>query len=174
MKQIVMMVVALAVVGAACGSDEAAGPPEINYGRDICIECGMVIEEARFAAAYRLADGTEKTFDDVGGLIIHGREAGDLDGATIWVHDFETEDWVEAPQAFYVPTIAVASPMGHGILSFADEERATKFANDLGGEVLGWEIVVNLPVVEGLVGDHHMSEDDMGEHDMDGMEDDDQ
>jgi copper chaperone NosL len=174
MRWIVMMVVALAVVGAGCGSSEATGPPEIIYGRDICIECGMIIDEARFAAAYRSADGTEKAFDDVGGLIIHGREAGDLDGATIWVHDFETEDWVEAPQAFYVPTIAVASPMGHGILSFADEERATKFANDLGGEVLGWEIVVNLPVVEGLVGDHHMSENDMGEHDMDGMEDDDQ
>ncbi len=168
-----MIVVVLAVVGAGCGSSEATGPPEINYGRDVCIECGMIIDEARFAASYRMADGTEKKFDDVGGLIIHGREAGDLHGATIWVHDFETEDWVEAPQAFYVPTIAVASPMGHGILSFANEERATRFANDLGGEVLRWDVVVNLPVVEGLVGDHHMSEmDDPDSHEMSDMSDD--
>lgn len=173
MRKIVMMVVTLAVVGAGCGSDEASGPPEIIYGRDICIECGMIIDEARFAAAYRSADGTEKKFDDVGGLIIHGREKGDLDGATIWVHDFETEDWVEAPQAFYVPTIAVASPMGHGILSFADEERAKRFANDLGGEVLRWDVVVELPVVEGLVGPHHMSEmDEPDSHDMSDMSDD--
>jgi copper chaperone NosL len=169
MRKILMIVVALAVIGAGCGSDEAAGPPSINYGRDICIECGMIIEEARFAAAYQLADGTEKIFDDLGGLIIHSRKAGDLDDATVWVHDFETEEWVEAPAAFYVPTIAVTSPMGHGILAFADEERALRIAGDLGGEVLGWEIVVNLPVVEGLVGQHHTNENDM-----DGMEDDDQ
>lgn len=174
MRRIAMMAIILAFAAAGCAGTEATGPPEINYGRDICIECGMVIEEARFAAAYRLADGTEKMFDDVGGLIIHGREAGDLDGSTIWVHDFETEDWVEAPQAFYVPTIAVASPMGHGILSFADEERATRFANDLGGEVLHWEVVVDLPVVEGLVGQHHMSEmDEPDSHDMNDMSDDD-
>ena len=171
-RMIVVMVVALAA--AACSTAEATGPPEINYGRDICIECGMVIDEARFAAAYRLADGSENVFDDVGGLIIHGRETGDLAAASVWVHDFETEEWVEARDAFYVPTIAVASPMAHGILSFSDEERAMRFAEDLGGEVLGWEVVVDLPVVEGLVGHHHMDDDDMNDHYMDSMDNDDQ
>ena len=59
---------------AACGSATAGGPPEINYGRDICIECGMIIEDPRFAAAYRLADGSEHKFDDLGGLIITTRD----------------------------------------------------------------------------------------------------
>lgn len=167
-----MAVVTLAVAAAGCGAAEASGPPEINYGRDICIECGMVTDDARFAASYRLSDGTEKKFDDLGGLIIHGREAGELDGATVWVHDFETEGWVEAPDAYFVPTIAVTSPMGHGILSFADQERAMRIANDLGGEVLRWEAVVDLPVVEGLVGHHHIDED-MDEHATDGMDHDD-
>ena len=168
-RMIVVMVVALAA--AACSTAEATGPPEINYGRDICIECGMVIDEARFAAAYRMTDGTEKIFDDVGGLIIYGRETGDLEGAAAWVHDFETEDRVEAQDAFYVPTIAVASPMGHGILSFADEDRAKRFADDLDGEVLRWDAVTDLPVVEGLVGHHHMDAHDIEQHDMDSMND---
>jgi copper chaperone NosL len=100
---------------------------------------------------------------------VHGRETGNLDGASVWVHDFETEEWVEAAHAFYVPTIAVTSPMGHGILSFADRERATRFAGDLEGEVLGWEVVIDLPVMEGLVGHHHMT--DIDQHDMDTMND---
>ena len=57
----------------------------------------MSIDEARFAAAYRLPDGTEKKFDDLGGLIVHARESGQLEDATVWVHDFETEAWVDAP-----------------------------------------------------------------------------
>jgi len=164
MKRI-LIVLAVALTAAGCSAAEATGPPEINYGRGICIECGMVIDEARFAAAYRLPDGTEKIFDDVGGLIIQGRETGDVDNASIWVHDFETEEWIEAEATFYVPTMAVASPMGHGILSFADEERASRFANDLGGEVLRWEVVSDLPVVEGLVGHHHMDSHDMESND---------
>lgn len=156
MTRLVIPVVAIALVAAACASSEATGPPEINYGRDICIECGMVIEEARFAAAYRLDDGTEKTFDDLGGLIIHGRKANELDGTAVWVHDFETEEWVEATVAFFVPTSAITSPMGYGILAFADGARAVRFADDLGGEVLTWQAVSDLPIVEGPMGSQDM------------------
>lgn len=169
MRRIAMLVVAVAVLSTACAAAETTGPPDINYGRDICIECGMTIDNARFAAGYRQTDGTEKKFDDLGGLIIHARETGDLDDATVWVHDFETEEWIEAPGAFFVPTLAITSPMGHGILAFADKEWATQVAKDLGGDVLAWEVVVDLPVVEGLVGHHHMSDDEMREHEMGGM-----
>ncbi len=166
MKRVVLVVAVLLM--AACGSQAvAAGPPDINYGRDICIECGMIIDDPRFAAGYRLADGTERTFDDLGGLIIYGRETGELGTATTWVHDFETEEWLDATIAFYVPTIGVTSPMGHGILAFATEERAHRFAMDLEGEVIGWETVTELPVNDRLLGHHHAHEMDSGtDHDM--------
>lgn len=154
------VVIAMALVAAACGSAESADdPPEISFGRDICIECGMIIDDARFAAAYRLADGTELTFDDLGGLIIHGRESGELDDAVkVWVSDFEDEVLIDAVPAFYVPTLGVASPMGHGILAFAGEVAATEAAMALGGEVIMWEEVVALPVLEGMLGEHHDGE----------------
>lgn len=146
------------LVISACGSAAADGPPEINYGRDICIQCGMIIGDARFAAAYRLDDGTEKHFDDLGGLIIHGRETGELSSATVWVSDFDDEVLIGSETAYYVPTRGVTSPMGHGILAFADEARAKETAADLDGEVIGWDDVVELPVTEGLVGHHHEGE----------------
>jgi nitrous oxide reductase accessory protein NosL len=106
-----VLVLVVALVASACSDAASAnGPPEINYGRDICIECGMIIGDARFAAAYRLDDGTEKKFDDLGGLIIHGRETNELDSAQVWVSDFDDERLIDAPTAFYVPALGVVSP----------------------------------------------------------------
>lgn len=141
---------------AACSDAGAAeGPPEINYGRDICIECGMIIDDPRFAAAYRLEDGTERKFDDLGGLILYGRETGELETALVWVSDFDDEVFILAETAFFVPTAGVTSPMGHGILAFAERGRAEALAQSLNGEVIEWQTVKVLPVVAGFVGDHH-------------------
>jgi len=162
-RAISMLVCALALLAAACGAASAGptGPPGISYGRDICIECGMSIDDVRFAAAYRLDDGTEKGFDDVGGLVVHDRKFGGLAGATVWVHDFETEHWILAVEAYFLPTRGVASPMGHGILAFADEGRATRAAADLGSDVIRWDVVQQLPIIDGRVGHHHAEDANM-------------
>ncbi len=170
--RLLVIAVLLGLFAAACATAEAnSGPPEINFGRDICVQCGMIIDDARFAAAYRLDDGTEKTFDDVGGLILQGRETEELDTASeIWVADFETEEWLDARQAHYVPTLAVASPMGHGLLAFGDAARAARFASDIDGEAITWDLAAALPVTDGLVGHHHgdAMEMDSTAHDHDG------
>lgn len=167
-----MLVVGLLV--AACGSAERSGPPVINYGRDVCTQCGMIINEAKFAAAYELPDGTQKMFDDLGDMIVHQRATGDaLDPQKTWVHDVETEEWVTVDAAYFVPTLSVTTPMGHGILAFSDSERAHTFAAEVDGEVIDWSTVMALPQVEGLVGDHHegggtpMGDMDMGSHESD-------
>ncbi|MGI9666691.1 MAG: nitrous oxide reductase accessory protein NosL [Acidimicrobiia bacterium] len=166
-----LIVVAIALLGAACGTADASGPPEIQYGRDICVECNMIISEARFATAYRLADGTDRKFDDVGDMVVYLQETGETPTDS-WVHDFETEEWIEASAAHFVPTLSVSSPMGHSIVAFSDLERATAFAVDVGGEVIHWDVVRALPAADGLVGHHHMgiqmddeSNDDHSRHD---------
>jgi hypothetical protein len=45
--------------------------------------------------------------------------------------------------------------MGHGILAFADRDRAQATADEIGGEVIDWGTAKSLPVVDGLVGHHH-------------------
>lgn len=150
------LVATVILLTAGCASAAATDPPSINYGRDICVECGMIIQDARFAAAYRLGDGEEKAFDDVGDMIVHLRETGDsVDSEEMWVHDFETEEWVSVDLAFFVPTLSVASPMGHSILAFSDEGRASSFAADVDGEVITWDALKALPMNNGLIGDHH-------------------
>lgn len=160
----------VALLAAACGtSDGAAGPPDINYGRDVCVGCSMVISEARFAAAYRLGDGTEKKFDDLGGLLIHGHETDELAAATVWVHDYQTEEWVDAPLAHYVPTRSEYTPMGYGIFAFSEMGRASEFAAGVDGEVIGWDIVLQLPTSPGQI--EHSHDDETNQSDtMDGMD----
>jgi copper chaperone NosL len=158
--RLVLVVFAVSVANAACGTAAADGPPEINYGRDICVQCNMIISEIGHAAAYRLADGTEKQFDGVGEMVLHARNHAEVDQAEAWVHDYWSEDWVRAEDAYYVPTRAVASPMGHGIFAFATEERAAAFATDVGGEVIDWHTVLQIPIADGLVGGAHGQTDE--------------
>lgn len=153
-----LLIVTLSALVGACAGAAATGPPDIKYGRDVCVECSMVISEARFAAAYRLDDGTEKLFDDIGGMLKHGNETGDVAHATAWVHDFQTEEWVQADVAFYVPTRSVATPMGHGVVAFADHARAMEFAIGVEGEVVDWATVVHIPIVDGLIAHDHDTE----------------
>jgi nitrous oxide reductase accessory protein NosL len=166
------LILALAVVASACATAEASGPPDIKYGRDICIQCGMIVSEAKFAAAYTTPDGEKLAFDDTGDLLLYQRSTGDpIDPLEAWVHDYETEEWVTVADAFFVPTESVTTPMGHGIISFSDRARAEAFAADVDGEVILWEVVVTLPAMDGLVGHHHMDDEEMDHEAMDHSDD---
>jgi copper chaperone NosL len=149
---------ALVVAGAACGTEQT-GPPDIEYGRDVCDECHMIISEARYAAAYRDADGNPSIFDDIGDMLEHGRSSGTLDDAVIWVHDFGTEEWIEAPQAWFVEGGDVETPMAGQIVAFETEADARRFAEDNGGEVRSWTALLADAEAGGPVSEHdHMSD----------------
>jgi nitrous oxide reductase accessory protein NosL len=169
-KQKLLTVIVLLAAGlASCGGTaEAGGPPDIQYGRDVCVQCGMIITEEKFAAAYTLDNGTEKSFDDVGGLLLHQRSTGDtLNLDNTWVHDYETAEWVDVQNAYFVATLSVSTPMGHSVLAFSDEASAEAFASSVDGEVLRWDVVFAMPEQDGLVGHHHMKTDDMDDESMD-------
>lgn len=120
---------------ASCGSgpnlDE---PPEIRYGEDTCDRCLMIINEARYAAAYVTADGQARRFDDIGGMLAYNGEMAE-DVAVFWVHDFDTEEWLKAGEAYYVKSDHL-TPMGFGIVAFTDQSRAESWAGQEGGMVM--------------------------------------
>lgn len=127
----------IAVVAVACGGESKAGPPEIHYGRDACDQCHMIISEARYAAAYRDRNGDPFVFDDIGDMALHATKAGVADSMTAWVHDYNTEKWIEAKPAWYVRS-SIQTPMGHGIVAFGTDAAAQEFAAEHDGTVLRW------------------------------------
>jgi copper chaperone NosL len=145
---VAVAVAVLALVFASCGS-ERSGPPDIAYGRDVCDECHMIISEARYASAYRSADGEDRIFDDIGDMIAFGRERDELVEATAWVHDYDTEAWLDAPDAWFVRADELETPMGGGVVAFATEASANAFAEPRDGEVLGWDELIASDVESG-------------------------
>ena len=124
----------LALLGAvllllvACGqSADTNTPPEIMYGQDVCDQCGMIISEEKFAAAYWTVDGEARRFDDIGGMFAY-IAANPEEAASYWVHDITTGDWIRAEEAYYVSDSDLMTPMGFGIAACATEDQAQALA----------------------------------------------
>lgn len=132
------LVVLLAILLVSCQPRPSLDtPPEIRYGEDACDLCHMIINEARFAAAYVTRQGEARRFDDIGDLVAyHAAHAEEV--AAFWVHDYDTEEWLRAEQAAFVVSDAFHTPMGHGIVAVADAARAQELAASVGGQVVAF------------------------------------
>jgi copper chaperone NosL len=113
-------------------------PPDIRYGEDVCDECGMLIAEEGFAAAYRTADGTARRFDDIGNMLAYDARRRE-EVLVYWVHDYHTRAWLRAPNAFFVSSPDLITPMGHGLTAFGTQAGAEEFAARSGGEILSFD-----------------------------------
>ncbi len=95
------------VVLAACGGGPATPEPaKIRFGETICTECGMIISQPKYASsfAYAESEGRFKSlpFDDIGDMLTHMRQHPELIPAGVWVHDYNSEEWIDAEDAFFV------------------------------------------------------------------------
>ena len=116
-----------ATLFSACGAAvDFDKPPDIVYGEDICERCSMIINEARYASAYVTDDGEAHRFDDIGGMLTHYQETA-ADVVVFWVHDFDSEEWVRANEAYFVKGDHI-TPMGFGIVAFAERDSAEAWA----------------------------------------------
>lgn len=133
MKKCALFFLLLPFFLVSCGgSVDTSQPPEIVYGEDICAECGMIISEPRFAAAFYTADGNAKAFDDIGGMCIHLAKHEEQ-VVSYWVHDYDTEKWIAAEEASYVMSADIYTPMAFGVVAFTDNARADAFAGEFAG-----------------------------------------
>lgn len=142
---LLLMVVGLFL--AACTRGETtAKPPVIRYGEDLCTECNMIISEPRYAAGYAYESSAGRyeslAFDDIGDLVAHMAKHPEYKIVAWYVHDYESEEWLDATTAFYVVSAQIASPMGHGISAHATRAAAEQLQQTKGGAVYDWSELV--------------------------------
>lgn len=116
-----------ALTATACSQQPTDGPPTVRYGQDECIHCGMILADERHVAALRLSEDNETRdvlFDDIGDMLEYEREQTGLTVLRRYVHDFETRQWVDAGGAHFIVSKTIHTPMGSGIIAFADQARA--------------------------------------------------
>lgn len=107
----------------ACSSTEIK-PVPIENG-DMCSFCRMAISEKQFASEIITDDERVLKFDDIGCLLRFRQKASDgLRPAAIFVSDYDSREWVTAEKAFFVKSKTVKTPMGSGIVAYADQSKA--------------------------------------------------
>lgn len=123
----------------ACGPAGPPKPPEILYGHDKCAACGMIVSEERHAAALVTARGAAAPFDDTGELLRFVAQHPLQPDDVAFVHDYQSRRWLPADEAYFVIDGTLATPMGTGIVAFADRSSAESFAQPRKARVLRWE-----------------------------------
>ncbi len=140
-KVLVLIVLAFVAAGCAQGTAEIT-PPEIRYGEDVCAACKMIISDPRFAAAYthEISPGRYENvlFDDIGDMLMHADQHPEHTVVAWWVHDYDSEAWLNGAEAVYVFSNALRTPMAQGTAAFASEAAAQRLAAELDGEVFAW------------------------------------
>jgi nitrous oxide reductase accessory protein NosL len=116
---------AMVMLTAACGVT-ADGPPQIVVDRTPCSHCGMLISEPIYSAAYRATGSAARVFDDIGCLRDAARsEAGPI---AYWFHDADDGGWVDGPQAWFVASPDIHTPMDGGLIAYRDRSAADRSA----------------------------------------------
>ena len=119
-------------------------PPVIVYGQDLCDGCGMIIDDARFAAALILENGETRKFDDLAEMFAYAAEHPQEEVKAWFAHDYESEAWVNAVSAFYLVGNGLATPMGSGLIAFETRQSALTYASEGNAEVLSFEQIKSL------------------------------
>ena len=135
-----LILLLVACIPVAGGSQ----PPEIAYSQDICDGCGMIIDDARFAAALILETGETRKFDDLAEMFAYTARHPQEEVRAWFAHDYGSEIWVNAASAFYVIGDELPTPMGGGVIAFEAHQSALTFAGERNADVFTFEQVMEL------------------------------
>ncbi len=126
-----------------CNRPDPNLPPTIRLGASVCVDCDMIISDARFASATMVKDdrgGTKPLlYDDIGDQIRYETFHPALTIRARWVHDHDTKNWLRAEDAWYVRSDDLHTPMASGIAAFATRESAAALTEKVGGDVLDFK-----------------------------------
>lgn len=126
MKQLLAIASCL-VLGAwisGCGLSESK-PVDIEAG-DACSFCQMTISQVAFASEV-ISGGKVYKFDDLACLNAFKTKRRETIHGTTFVTDLATKRWINLDGATIVAA-DVATPMGSGLVAFADSAKANAFA----------------------------------------------
>ena len=131
----------LLLMHGGCSQRVVEGPPVVKYGQDECAQCGMILNEDRFASALLIEkDGARSylLFDDIGDQFQYEAMHHPL-VVSRFAHDFTSGQWIVAEEASFVVSETLHTPMGSGIIAFRDAAVAQSKATEANGKLQQWK-----------------------------------
>ncbi|NPA41842.1 MAG: hypothetical protein GXO18_06150 [Aquificae bacterium] len=119
-------------------------PEPIEYGKDSCAFCLMIIADAGFSAELKTKKGKVFKFDSIECLaayILSGK-VKEEEILAMWVADFPTKELVRVEEVKFLVSDKLRSPMGLNISAFVKEEDLKEAHRNFGGKILTWEDVL--------------------------------
>jgi hypothetical protein len=98
----------------------------------------MIVNDDRFAAALVTPGGDALKFDEVGCLVEY-LAANPGAAKAEWVRGYQSGEWHDARQAFFVHGPRLHTPMGSGLAAVPTRQTADALAAELGGRVLRYD-----------------------------------
>lgn len=122
--------IAVILIGmlAACAGDADYSPREINWDRDVCINCLMGLAEQEYSAQAINSRSKVIWFDDIGCLVEYmktddwKRFKGDGE-VKMYVGDCENGGWIDVEKAWF--RFGDRTPMGYGYGALSTKEENT-------------------------------------------------
>lgn len=138
----ILSVIFIAVLMLGCSQE----PAEIHYGSDECVHCKMMIMDNQFAAQLVTTTGKAYKFDAIECLAEYYRDnISDLEGAALYVSNYdEPGKWLSAPEARFVKSEVVKSPMGESLLALPSIQEAEEHVAEKPGTILQWDELLKL------------------------------
>jgi copper chaperone NosL len=122
---------------AGCGKPKFE-PVEIAAG-DMCAFCKMAISEKPYAAEFLNQGGDAFKFDDIGCLANQLKTRQNRsDIAAFFVVDYDSGQWVNAEQAYFVRSEEFKTPMSGRVVAFKDRSKADEAAAKYHGNLRGF------------------------------------
>jgi copper chaperone NosL len=133
-----MSLAVLLAVALSGGCGGGATEPAAISADDMCAGCKMAISEKRYAAQFIDGDGETYKFDDIGCMVSREDETrNELGIAARFVMDYDTLEWIDADEAFFVHSSELRTPMGSGLAAFKEKARAEAASQKYHGRLVG-------------------------------------
>jgi nitrous oxide reductase accessory protein NosL len=139
LRKVATLALGALIFSSGCRNELDDGPPSIRLGDSLCIECGMIISDERFATATIVVGdrGNEPLlFDDFNCQMIFEAKQSELTIVDRWSHDYNAGTWLHTADAWFMRSEKLHTPMASHIAAFTSKDDAEAFAAPLDGETL--------------------------------------
>jgi len=111
-----LLIIPILLLAFACNHEIDQGPREINWDRDICVNCLMGMADQNYSVQSVNQYEEVIWFDDLGCLVEYMKspdwEKFGGEAAVSWIGDCETGEWIKVEKAWY--RYGDRTPMGYG------------------------------------------------------------
>jgi copper chaperone NosL len=117
-------------------------PEAIDWGKEECSHCKMIIADKRFAAELLTTKGKVYKFDAIECMaeFVNETRVPTVNILSLWVTDFHnTDGWIEAKKSFFLQSDKLQSPMGLNIAAFPHQKDVSAALQQYGGKELYWD-----------------------------------